>query len=508
MSAAMHNSSAKIALIEPTQNIGGMSYAGGIGLRDLNTVWTLDNTIASRWTLMNAKHYGVTYPVYQPDMPIGAQNFFGLLQTVPNVKLFLNTTLAEKGGVTKSGTTISSITTTTSGSSVQTQWHASVFVDATYEGDIVRFSGASYTYGRESRTMYNESYAGVRAYTTTGNFPEKSPVPIEANDQFIPYVDTELLMPVGSADDRMMGYSYRLCITPTKSKQAPFFAPPNYNRNDFILLQRYLDALANEGVTPGLGNLVDVLIYRSYPPGDKFDMCDSASSAFTSDAINLNKGYVDGSYSDRDTIRRQTLYYVLGQIYYLATDHAVPAATRNSTLKYGLCNDQWPENNHIPPLMYVREGLRLIGDRVFTQRDVNPGTCLPDSIAIGSWDYDIHVVSRTAVKSANGTLVANNEGQLFTGLGGEGQVYDVPISILLPKKSQITNLIVPVCNSASHVSYASVRVEPTFMQLGESSGVLAALASGRGAAVQDVPASDVQAALAKRGIKYHCKDTC
>lgn len=159
----------------------------------------------------------------------------------------------------------------------------------------------------------------------------------------IPYIDSSPLAPVGSADSRMMGYSYRLCITPTVHKQAPFFPPPNYNPNDFILLQRYIQSLVASGHNPdgpSFPDMVDVLNYSNYPPGDKFDMCDGPS-AFTSDAINLNEGYVEGSYAQREQIARNTYYYVLGMVYFLATDPSVPEYTRNSTNSYGLCDDQW-----------------------------------------------------------------------------------------------------------------------------------------------------------------------
>jgi len=276
-----------------------------------------------------------------------------------------------------------------------------------------------------------------------------------------------------------------------------------------VLLQRYIDSWTQQnGKPPAFGNLVDVFIYRNYPDNDKFDMCDSADSAFTSDAINLNEDYVQATYARRLDIAKQTYYYVLGLVWYLATDKAVSEATRNSTNKYGLCNDQWPDNKHIPPQMYVREGLRIVGDRVVSQHDIVAGVPKPDSIGVGSWYYDIHVVSRTVVKdSTTGLLYANNEGQLFTRYTGTSDAYDIPIGILFPKRSEVTNLLVPVCHSATHVSYSSLRVEPTFIQLGQSAGVIASLiaeTANGSKSVQDVDVSAVQAQFKKWGIIYTC----
>lgn len=169
------------------------------------------------------------------------------------------------------------------------------------------------------------------------------------------YIDPNPVGPVGSADQRMMGYSFRLCITPTKSKQTPFFAPPNYNAADFVLLSRYVQSLIQSGEKPNgptLGDIVDVLIYRNYPPKDKFDMCDGGA-AFTSDAINLNIGYVEGTDAERAQIYRNTYYYVLGLVWFLATDPSVPEYTRNHTLSYGLCNDQWVLPLPFFPYFYV-----------------------------------------------------------------------------------------------------------------------------------------------------------
>jgi hypothetical protein len=305
----------------------------------------------------------------------------------------------------------------------------------------------------------------------------------------------------------MMGYSYRLCLTPTKAKQAPFVKPVNYDPNNFIILQRYIDSLMATGhypTGPPFGNLVSILIYRNYPAGDKFDMCDSFGSAFTSDAVNINRNYVNETDEDRRQIAQSVQDYVLGLIWYLLTSPDIPQGTKDSLNAYGLCNDQWPENRHIPPQLYVREGLRLVNEKVFTQNEVVSGLCLKDTVALGSWVHDVHVVTRTA----NGSYV-NNEGAMFTPIANasgskSGPAFEIPYSVLLPKRNEVTNLLVPVCHAVTHIVYAATRVEPHFMLLGGAAGYAAAYSILEGNIdVQAVSVSRIQGQLKQDGVLLH-----
>eukprot|EP01112_Ceratiomyxa_fruticulosa_P003523 TRINITY_DN13854_c0_g1_i1.p1 TRINITY_DN13854_c0_g1~~TRINITY_DN13854_c0_g1_i1.p1 ORF type:complete len:559 (+),score=80.14 TRINITY_DN13854_c0_g1_i1:333-2009(+) len=504
ISISMFSPKVTVGLLYPGEVFGGMSVDGYIGLRDINIEGPLNNTIAHKWAMINAKFYNVSYPVYQLDQAVAKQSFYTLLSRYPNIKLFPNTTLTETNSVVKKGTTITSIQCTTDQGVVRT-FRAGVFVDASYEADLVRFSNTSYTYGRESVKQYNESLAGVRPYTQTGNFLENNPVLAtitNSTDVLIPFVENDDLNPVGSADKRMMGYSFRLCLTTNVSNQHAWddIKPVNYNSDDFIMFQRYLDTLvvsANSSSGPDITSLYLISPYRNYPPANKFDLCDSQGSAFTSDAINLNQGYVDGSYEKRGQIANNIEYYVLGGLYFLATSEKIPSYTQKTLKSFGVCKDQ----PILPPQLYVREGARLVGDSVFTQNDIIPGKKLGNSIGLGSWWYDIHVVSRVAVKNeTTGDLFVNNEGQVFE---GSGEAYEIPITILLPKISETTNLLVTSCPSTSHVSFASIRVEPTFMQIGESAGIVASLAILKSIPVQGVKPLDVQTVLNQRGIAFH-----
>ena len=366
----------------------------------------------------------------------------------------------------------------------------------------------SYTWGRESRDQYNESYAGVLSYQVTSNFLPNFPVNTTLeNGTLAPLVSPTKLGPVGSADLNMMGYSYRLCLATVKDKQAPFVKPTNYDPNTFIILQRYIDSLVASGEYP-LGPPIEMLVsigkYHNYPPGNKFDVCSTPNSAFTSDAINLNRDYVNGTAQDRLHIAQMTSDYLFGMFWYILHSSLVPNHTRTTLEHYGLCNDQWVENNYIPPQLYVREGLRLVNDDIFTQNHILSGLCRNDTVALGSWYYDIHVVTRTA----NNSMV-NNEGQVhqpIARLNGSqsGPVFEMPYSIMLPKVNEVTNLLVPVCHAATHVAYSATRVEPHFMLLGGAAGYAVADAIAQGYIhVQAVDVSHVQTMLINDGVLLH-----
>ena len=463
-------------------------------------------TVAFDWVQNNNKYYKTngSHSVYKPDMYVGLQSFLDLLTLYPNIELFTDTGALLPQAVRMNGTRIDQVTAVHD----QRVWQASAWIDASYDGDLTRFSGASYTWGRESREQFNEEDAGVLPYQTFSNFLVEYPVNSTFdNGTLIPFVAADILNPVGSGDLNMMGYSYRLCITPNKEKQASFFAPDNYDPNSFIMLQRYIDSLVASGkypVGPPFEVLVDVFKYRGYPPGDKFDMCDSANSAFTSDAINLNQGYVNGSAESRRQIEQKTSDYVLGMLWYILTSPLVPNNTRSTLERYGLCNDEWVENRHIPPQLYVREGLRLVNDQIFTQNHVVSGLCRNDTIALGNWGFDIHVVTRT-----NNRSHVNNEGQLVKAIARvngskSGRVFEMPYSMIVPKQSQVTNLLVAVCHAATHVAYSATRVEPQFMMLGGAAGYAAAYSLLHGNIdMQEVDVSYVQEMLLRDGALLH-----
>ena len=467
----------------------------------------MNGSVAKEWALNNRKYYGnVTQPIYVTEMNIGKESFLDMLAKYPNIELVTKTGTLIRESLKKNGTRIVELTTRND----QRTWKASVWIDASYEGDLVQFSNTSYTWGRESQAQYGEPYAGVRPYETYANFLPDHPVNATWNNgSLIPYISPQKLGPVGSADFNMMTFTYRLCVTTTTAKQAPFLKPKNYDPNNFILLQRYIQSLIASGKYPS-GLPITVLLqahpYSNHgcPTTDVYDLNGLFTSAVTTDSINLNSGYVNGTDEDRLRIAQETSDYVLGYLWYILTSPDVPEYTKNDLKRFGLCNDQWPENQHMTPQLYIREGLRLVNDNVFTQHDVVSGQCRNDTIALGSWAYEIRAVTRVI----NGTH-AMNEGQIASDIAHlngsqSGRTFEIPHTVLLPKRDQVTNLIVPVCHAASHVAYSATRLEPTFMLLGGAAGYFAAYSVLHDYIdVQAIDVREIQQALTREGVPLH-----
>lgn len=533
---ASNNTGLRVALLDVSFHIGGMMVPGGIGLRDTDNFDSAfgNNSIARQWANLNGIHYGVPY-VLQPDVVVGNASLYTLLQsTNGTIDIYPSTGLLEDSAfgpiVTKTGTVINSISTVDTSSSfhetnpVITVWSAKQFIDASYDGDLAVAAGCSYTYGRESKDTYNESLAGIQPFNTFQNILTPLDPYNHTTGEILPYIETEPLPPIGSADTKLMPFSYRCCLTRNTSNQVAFTPPPNYNADDFEILRRYVNAFNHTKwpTGPTLGDLVGLYDYGGpipYPFSGvnmKIDLCEGGSgdhgqtSPITTDQPDINDGYVTANRSTRAIIANTIRYYVQGFLYTLATDKSIPQGTRNSTNTYGLCKDSIPfwGSDAWPTQLYIREGVRIIGDYVATQNNVIRGECTVDSIASSAWTIDIHPMRRVVVPAGYAppysTTTAMNEGQVgFQSFPGSGPVWEVRYALLTPKRTEVTNLLVPVCNSASHVVYGSIRVEPTFLQIGQAAGIGSYLAIKYNTAVQDVPINELQTIQRQYGVEPH-----
>lgn len=499
-----------MALIEPTPYVGGMAGPGGIGLRDIGNLDVINST-ALEWAMLNAAYYKSSGPVWQPDHYVGNTSFWTMLSRYSNLDVLLNERLVENTGVTvTSGRVTELITAGPDGTSPsKTVYKVGYVVDASYEGDVMRFAGVGHTIGRESRAQYNESDAGIIAGSANA-FEEAVPA-TWSNGSLLNWVQ-DLPDPrtrVGEADDNVMAYSFRLCLTTRPDNRLNISAPPGYTTEAFELSRRYIQLLlaAGKSLQSPWGNLP----YRSYPPGDKFDACCGAGPVGI-DAAGLARGYSNGTYAEREAIKQQHRFYVQGLAYFWTQDpnSGVPAETQRSMQAYGLCKDEWAENEHYPPQLYVREAARMVGDQVYTQNDRlysgGPGGCREDSIGCGAWGFDIHQMERVPVATVDAAgPLAYNEGLTSPGQGGN-VIFDLPYWLLLPKRAEVTNLLVPNCPSVTHVAFAALREEPTLWQMGQAAGTAAAIAassSTQPVVLQDLDTSALQASLLNQGIIYH-----
>lgn len=513
--AAKASGADKVLLLEPSAHVGGMA-TGGIGLRDCdhNEIRT-NNSTQHEWAMRNAEFYGVDGPVWQPDNWLGEQTFLEMLNEA-GVELRLNSTFVE--GSTGIRTTIdNSGFRRISGIQLESgEWlECRYIIDASYEGEVMTSSGhVTYTFGREPREQYNESFAGI-TYSSKAQFEysvnpyystaENAVVP---NTTLLPWIQKYLdpRKKIGEADDNLMAYTFRPCLTHNRSNVAPFTEPPGYDPEDFELPRRYLMSQLENGKNPTLpwSNLG----YHSYPrkKSGKYDACCGYSSVGI-DAVGLAVGYANANRAERKVIYDKHRYYVQGLMWFWANDSAVPEKIREKVNSAGLCKDEWPENGNFPPQLYVREAARLVGDKVYTQNDRVPSSnsegCLSDSIAVGSWAFDIHDMERVVVKDELGIHQVYNEGLTTYDHGGI-YFFEIPYYILLPQKREMVNLAVPNCPSVSHVAFSAIREEPTLWQMGQAAGTAAGIALQRGEmALQDVNTLDIQEALMRQDAFVH-----
>lgn len=396
---------------------------------------------------------------------------------------------------------------------------AKYFIDASYEGDLMQAAGVSFTVGRESNATYNESWAGV-----TNHSESQFPLPIDPLDehgQLLRYIqqphhannaaaNDDQNPPwnhLGAADHNVMAYSYRVCLT-QDADRVPITPPLNYNPADFELARRLVLAELRSGKSLSQPWLyLDYMGYSQIPERTmKYDAC-CGFSPVGIDATGLAVGYATATRATRAQMAAEHRYYVQGLLWFWQSDPSLPKEVRTGFAQYGLCPDAWPDNGHFPRQLYVREAARMVGDKVFTQQDRQQQGqgCRQDSIAMGSWGFDIHEMQRVAFRIGS-QWMAWNEGS--TGYRqGDHDPFEIPYWIMLPKRKEITNLLVPNCPSVSHVAFAAVRVEPTLWQLGVAAGTAVAISARSNgsppAPLHDVNISELQQELLKEGSQIH-----
>jgi hypothetical protein len=475
---------AKTVLLEPRHQIGGM-VAGGLSGTDVGKREVIGG-LALEFYFRAGRAYALDRHLqevaWMPEPKVAAEVFRALLRE-SGVTLLEGHRLAEQGGVRREGGRVLELICENGARIV-----GKVFADASYEGDLMAQSGVSYTFGREGSAQYGESLAGVRAVTPSHQFA----VDIPARDEqgrVLPEVSTEPRGEPGAADRRIQAYNFRVIATNVPENRLPWPKPTGYDPARYELLARYLTAMTSYLGRPMRLNEVSLL--RVIPNG-KMDL--NNRGGFSTDFIGRNYEYPEGSYAVRERIWREHVDYQQGFYYFLAHDPRVPAALRDEMNSYGLPKDEFASNGHWPDQLYIREGRRMVGDFVATQKDLQTDRAKSDVIGMGSYNSDSHNVQRFI--NAGGFV--ENEGDVQVPV----QPYQIPFRVLLPKRSEVANLLVPVCFSASHVAYSSLRMEPQYMILGHAAGIAAATAAKSGLAVQDTDIAALQRQLRKEGAVF------
>lgn len=477
---------ASVVVIEPTKWIGGM-VTGGLCRSDVGMEQTIGGFSREFFTRAAASKPGSEMWYAEPHVNLAT---FQMMLKEAAVRLITSQSLKS---ITKEGARITSLTTTDG-----TTYNGKMFVDASYEGDLMAAAKVSYIVGRESRAQYGEPLAGyypmpIRPRTVEvmesdcPGIGGKGPAYIHGTPASISGLDAEgkpifgvypadKLQP-GDADHRTQAYNFRICVTRRPDIFVPFPKPANYDPARYELLLRLIQAF------PGIR--FGRLFHLGLTSHGKYDL--NAQGLFSTDYPAANFGYPDGDAATRARIWQDHIDFTQGMFWFLGHDERVPKSLREQALSWGLCKDEFADNDHWPYALYIREGRRMIGEHVMVQKDLQIDIFKEDGVGMGSFLIDCHIVQR--ILAEDGTVRDEGSFQDTPALP-----YQIPYRSLTPKRGECENLLVPVCLSASHIAYCSLRMEPVYMALGQASGLAAVQAMRANLSVQAI---DVKALRAK-----------
>jgi FAD-dependent oxidoreductase family protein/alpha-galactosidase-like protein len=359
-------------------------------------------------------------------------------------------------------------------------FRAGVYIDASYEGDLLAAAGVSHRIGREGNAAYGETLNGVQVRAAHQFERPVDPyvTPGDPGSGLLHGVQPGPAGESGAADDRIQAFNFRVCLTKAADRR-PFPRPPGYDPARYELLRRYLEA-----------GVWDAMRLNTPMPNGKTDF--NNNGAVSTDNVGRNHGWPGGDYATREAIFADHVNYQQGLLHFLANDPAVPAAVRAEAGEWGLPADEFAGTGGWPHELYVREGRRLVGDYVVTEHDCRWTAVAPDPVGLASYNMDSHNCARVVVDG-----LARNEGDVQVGPAGP---YGVSYRAIVPRRGECANLVVPVALSASHIAFGSVRMEPVFMLLGHAAARAADLALAHGVAVQDVAYADLRRALLADGM--------
>lgn len=467
----------KTVLIEPRANLGGMA-TGGLSRTDVGKREVIGGLALEFYYRVGQRYQMYRYlnPVswfYEPHV---GESVMKEMLNEAGVRVLMHRRLREADGVRKQGTRVTEI-----GMENGELYSGKIFVDCTYEGDLMAQAKVSYTWGRESMEQYGESLAGIRDRTPYHQFqvdiPARGP-----GGNLLPEISAEPRGVSGAADKRVQAYNFRIIATNNPANRIPWPKPRNYDPRRYELLARLLPAMEKKLGRPQVFNELTLI---ANIPNQKADF--NNQGAFSTDYIGKNYDYPDGSYRRREEIWQEHIDYVQGFYYFLANDPRVPRSLQLEVSEWGLCKDEYEDTGYWPHQLYVREARRMVGEYVVVQKDLQTDRQKPDVIGMGSYNSDSHNVQRFINADGN----AENEGDMQVPV----QPYQMPYRVILPRRAEATNLLVPVCFSASHVAYSSLRMEPQYMILGHAAGIAAQLAIRENRPVQDIPIPELQKIL-------------
>lgn len=493
-----------VIVVSPDRHLGGLS-SGGLGwtdtgnkavigglARDFYHRVYLHYQTPEAWRQQTRESYGNrgqgtpaidgenrTMWIFEPHV---AERIFEDYVREHGIEVVRDEWLNRETGVRKAGDRILSITTLSGRT-----YAGRMFMDATYEGDLLAAAGVSYHVGREANAVYGEQHNGVQVgilhhrhhFDTVKERISPYWVPGDPSSGVLPRISTEPVGEYGAGDHRVQAYCFRACFTRDPANRVPFPQPEGYDPKQYELLLRILQADWGE------------FFYKFDPiPNLKTDT--NNHGPFSFDNIGYNYDYPEASYERRREIIAEHRRYQQGLLWFVANDPRVPAAVRERLSEWGLAKDEFTDNGNWPHQLYIREARRMVGHYVMTENELRKFRPTPDSVGMGSYTIDSHNVQRYITPEG----YVQNEGDIGVSTNGP---YAIAYGSLVPKAGEARNLTVPVAVSASHIAYGSIRMEPVFMILGQSAATAAMLALEGGVALQDLPYETLRARLVADG---------
>jgi len=487
-----------VIIVSPDTHLGGLS-SGGLGFTDTGDKSVIGGLArdfyhriylhyqdSKAWRWQEQASYGNkgqgtpavdgdtrTMWIFEPHV---AEQAFEDYVKEYSLEIWRDEWLDRAKGVFKEGNMIVSIKTL-SGKTFK----GKMFIDATYEGDLMAATGVSYHVGREANSLYNEQWNGVQTGVLHHDHWFKhdiSPyvIPGDNNSGLLYGVSAEAPGNYGEGDHRLQAYCFRMCLSNHPDNRVSFPKPENYNPQNYVLLARVFASGWRE-------------VFHKFDPIPNRKTDTNNHGPFSTDFIGMNYDYPEASYQRRREIIKEHEAYQKGLMYFLANDATVPLEVREQMAQWGLAKDEFTDNDHWPHQLYIREARRMVGQYVMTEHDTFSEREVSDPVGMGSYTLDSHNVQRYV--KANGYV--QNEGDI--GVKPKKGPYKISYGSLVPKKQECANLLVPVCVSSSHIAFGSIRMEPVFMILGQSASVAACLSIDRGVGVQDIPYTILQEAL-------------
>lgn len=444
-----------VALLEPSRHLGGLT-AGGLGCTDIGNKHAIGG-LAREFYRRVGKKYGVAeHWRFEPHVAEDVyKEWLAEEGLTCHFESFLANVKMDEGRICQ--------LTTENGITV----NAKMFIDASYEGDLLAKAGVSFTVGREANSQYHETWDGSQVLDKHQfKFPV-DPYIIEGDPAsgLLLGIDSEPHV-AGAGDQRVQAYNFRLCLTNNAANRIPFTAPEGYDRSAYELLARYCRA----GYVPEF-NKFDALM------NDKVDM--NNHGAVSTDFIGQNHKFPEADYETRETLFQAHVKWIKGLLWFWTQDESIPLSFREKIAHWGWTKDEFVATGGFSHSLYVREGRRLVGDVVMTEHHCKGLETIKDSIALAAYTMDSHNCRRVVIAG-----LVKNEGDVQV---DSGPPYPISYRSIIPKRGECKNVFVPFALSASHIAFGSIRMEPVFMILAESAVEAAALALEKNVAIQDVP---------------------